>query len=88
MKTISTSDFDLICSRIRPDQVTKLTIADDENKPGVVELFFSRFSINTFVRLRSLALIQINNDEFMNQVLLTIGDQSMLLNFSSIKINQ
>jgi hypothetical protein len=86
LKNISLKNFELISSRIRPEQVTKLTLSDDENSPGIVELFFTRFSIEAFIRLQSLTLIQINNDEHMNKILITIGDQTSLTNFSSIKI--
>ncbi|CAF4814917.1 unnamed protein product [Rotaria sp. Silwood1] len=85
-KTISLKNFDLICSRIRPEQVTELTLSDDVNSPGLVEKFLSRFTMNEFVRLRSLTLIQIDNEEFMNQILISIADHTSLVNFSSIKI--
>ncbi|CAF4685368.1 unnamed protein product, partial [Rotaria socialis] len=52
LSAISLNNFDLICSRIRPEQVTKLTLSDDENSPGLVALFLLRFSMNAFVRLR------------------------------------
>ena len=86
LKIISLKNFHFICSRIRPDQVTELTLSDDETSSGLVELFLSRFSINTFVRLRSLTLAQIHNEELINQILIPIADHTSLLNFSSIKI--
>ncbi len=86
LKLISLKNFDFICSRIRSEQITKLTLSDDETSPGLVELFLKRFSMNTFIRLRSLSLTQINNEEFINQILIPIADHSSLLNFSSIKI--
>ena len=47
--------YDLICSRIRPEQVTSLTFSDDAHLSGV---FFTRFRIEDFTRLRSLTLIR------------------------------
>ena len=76
----------LISSHIDPEQVTELTLSDDENHSGMMEFFLSKFSINTFVCLRSLTLIQINNEEFMNQILIAIADRRTLPNFSSLKI--
>lgn len=86
LKNISLKNFELISSRIRPEQVTKLTLSEDENSPEIVELFLKKFSIETFIRLQSLTLIRINNDEFMNNILIPIADQNLLTNFSSIEI--
>jgi len=86
VKNISLINFNLIYSHIRPEQITKLTLSDDENNSGIIELFLSKFSLNTFIRLRSLTLIQINNEELINQILIPIADHLSFLNFSSIKI--
>lgn len=86
LRAISLRNFDSICSRIRPEQVTKLTLSDDENSPGLIASFLSKFSMNDFVRLRSLILIEINNEEIMNRILIPIADHTSLMNFTSIKI--
>jgi hypothetical protein len=39
-----------------------LTLSDDEDTAGQVELFLSRFQINQFTRLRSLTLIEVGPD--------------------------
>ncbi len=85
-ENLSLTNLKLICSRIHPEQVMELTLSDDENRSGLIELFFSKFSLETFSHLHSLTLIQINNEEFMNKILITIADRRLLLHFSSIKI--
>jgi len=85
-KNISLTNFNLICSRIHPEQVTELTLSDDDDNLGIIELFLSKFSFHTFTRLHSLTLIQINNEEFLNQILISIADRNSLVNLSSIKI--
>jgi hypothetical protein len=65
-KSISKTNFNLVCQRIIPDQVIALTLSDDEDTPGLVELFLSRFQINQFTRLQSLILIEIGPDYWEN----------------------
>ena len=60
-KSILRSHFDLVCSRIAPNQVISLTLSDLEDTPGQSELFFSRFQITDFSRLRLLKLIDIES---------------------------
>jgi hypothetical protein len=61
-KAIRMDNFDLVCHRIRPNQIISLIISDDNDTPGLSELFFSRFSIEQFTQLRSLILIEIEID--------------------------
>ena len=61
-QAIRKSDFDLVCARIRPDQVISLTLSDDDETPGLSEACLSRFPIEQFVHLRSLRLIEIEID--------------------------
>ena len=61
-KAISRNDFDLVCQHIRPDQVISLILSDDENTPGLISLFLSRFQIHQFTCLRTLWLIDIGPD--------------------------
>ncbi|CAF4490987.1 unnamed protein product [Rotaria socialis] len=48
--------FDLVCHRIRPDQVVFLKLQDDHNAPCQIQLFLSYFRVEQFTRLRSLTL--------------------------------
>jgi len=61
-ESIKKKEFDLVCQRIIPNQVISLTLCDNENTPGQVELFLSRFQINQFTRLHSLTLIDVAPD--------------------------
>jgi hypothetical protein len=61
-KAIRRDNFDLVCRRIRPNQMISLIISDDNDTPGLSELFFSRWSIGQFTQLRSLTLIEIEID--------------------------
>ena len=61
LKSISRSNFDLICNWIKPNQVISLTLSDKEDTPGQSELFFSRFRITDFCRIQMLKLINIEH---------------------------
>jgi hypothetical protein len=65
-KSITKTNFELVCQHIMPDQVIALTLSNNENTPGLVELFLSRFQINQFTRLQSLRLIDIGPDLWEN----------------------
>jgi hypothetical protein len=65
-KSISRSNFELVYQRIKPDQVIALTLSDDEDTPGLVELFLSRFQIIQFTGLQSLILIEVGPDYWEN----------------------
>lgn len=83
---LSFNELKLICSRIRPEQVTELTLSDDENRAGFIDLFLSKFSLDSFTCLRSLTLKQINDDEMMNRILIPMADRHSLSKCSSLKI--
>lgn len=83
---LSFNELKLICSRIHPEQVTELTLADDESRAGFVDLFLSKFSLDAFTSLRSLTLKHINDDVMMNRILLPMVDQQSLSKCSSLKI--
>ena len=55
------SVFDLICQQIAPQQVISLTISDDVDTPGQPDLFFSRYKLADFTRLRSLNLVDVTS---------------------------
>ena len=61
-KGISRHQFDLVCQHIIPEHVVGLTISDDEETPGLIDLFLSRFRIHQFSRLQALKLIEIGPD--------------------------
>jgi hypothetical protein len=65
-KAITRANFDLVCQYIIPDQVIALTLANDEDTPGLIDLFLSRFRINQFTRLQSLRMIEIGADFWEN----------------------
>ena len=52
---ITKTSYDLLCSRVHPEQVISLTLSDDDY---LSELFFTRFRIEEFTRLHSLTLIR------------------------------
>ena len=86
LKNLTLKNFNFILSRIRPEQVVELILSDDDHSSGLTELFASKYSIYSFQRLRSLTLIQINDEELINQILIPIADRRSLSNISSIKI--
>jgi hypothetical protein len=55
------TQFDQICHRIQPKQVTSLAIMDEDDTPDQSTLFFSHFDIQQFVNLRSFAIA--SNDQ-------------------------
>jgi hypothetical protein len=69
---ISKWDIKLIASRIRPENVISITLlGDDEDTSSLISLFYSRFDIRQFNRLRSLTLHKINStvlDHFLQNV--------------------
>lgn len=82
-KSIRRTDFDLICQRISPNQVISLTLSDDKNTPGQIQLFLSRFQIDQFIHLRSLTLIDIGCD-FWEPIVSKISQLNSLVSFSYI----
>ncbi|CAF2819952.1 unnamed protein product, partial [Rotaria sp. Silwood2] len=55
-KSILKFDFDCVCQQIRPDQIVSLTLSDADDTAYQSELFLSHFQIESFTRLRSLTL--------------------------------
>ena len=62
-ESISKSNFYLICRIIPFEQVISLTLSNKDKTHGQIQLFLSLFNINQFIRLRSLTLIQIEDDD-------------------------
>ena len=55
-RSISKRRFDTICSILRADQIESLILSDEASTAGQVDLFFSLFHLDDFVRLRHLSL--------------------------------
>lgn len=60
---ISRSNFVRICHLIKPENVVSLTLSDQYTTAGQIELFLSFFFIERFVRLRSLTLLNIEDQQ-------------------------
>jgi hypothetical protein len=82
-KSITKKEFDLVCQRIIPNQVISLTLSNNEDTPGQVELFLSRFQINQFTSLRSLTLIDLGPD-YWQSVITRLVDLKNLRSFMYI----
>jgi hypothetical protein len=70
-ESISKTNFHLICRIIPFEQVISLTLSNKDITNGQIRLFLSLFNINHFIRLRSLNLIQIEDDDlkiFLNYI--------------------
>ena len=57
---LARNDFDRLCSWINPSTLLSITLLNNEETPGQILLFFSRFHLEQFIRLRSLTLIDID----------------------------
>ena len=75
LKSISMPYFRLVCSAVRADQVSSLTLTDGTTNVGLVELFLEHYNLESFTRLRSLALIDIDSNERMMKIMLSVTDQ-------------
>jgi hypothetical protein len=62
LESIRKSHFDLICRYIRPEQVISLILSDNNDTPNQSQLFRSFFSIEQFIRLRTLKFIELDDD--------------------------
>jgi hypothetical protein len=76
-ESISKFNFYLICRSIPFEQVISLTLSDKDKTHGQIQLFLSLFNLNQFIRLRSLTLIQIE-DEYLNIFLNSILHSSLI----------
>jgi hypothetical protein len=86
-KSITKTNFDLMCRHIIPNQVIALTLSNDQDTPGLVELFLSRFQINQFTRLQSLRLIEIGPD-FWETIIINLVELKNLRSFSFFPSNR
>ena len=60
---ISQAKFHRICRIIPLEYVVALTLSDKDQTHGQIRLFLSLFNLNQFIRLRSLTLLQIDDDQ-------------------------
>ena len=74
LKSISMPYFRRVCSAIRADQVRSLTLTDGTTNVGLVELFLENYNLESFSRLRSLTLIDIDSNERMMNIMLAVTD--------------
>jgi hypothetical protein len=56
------SDFIRVCRFIQPKNVISLTLSNHYTTPGQIALFLSFFHIEQFIRLRSLVLVDIEDE--------------------------
>lgn len=61
-ESILKNDFHFICHHVQPHQVISLTLSDRDDTPGRSQLFLSLFSLNQFIRLRALKLVEIDDE--------------------------
>ena len=59
----SKSRFDFICKYLAVEQLHSLTLSDDFQTPGQVQLFFTHFRLRDLLNLQSLTLRAITNDD-------------------------
>ena len=65
-RSISKRQFEKICAVIRADHIESLILSDDDSTVGQTGLFFSLFPLDHFVRLRSIELIETDEDIQLN----------------------
>jgi hypothetical protein len=83
LKSIPISYFHRISSLIRPEQIISLTLSDGNNNVGLVELFLKKFHIESFKRLRSLKLVNIDDNEQMIKILISLTDKLQILSIEN-----
>ena len=86
-KGISRRQFDLVCQHIIPKQVVGLAISDDEETPGLIDLFLTRFRIHQFSQLQALKLIEIGS-EFWGTIIVDMTQLKFLRSFCFVFLNE
>lgn len=82
-KSISLRYFHRICSVIRPEQIISLTLTDGNETVGLVELFLRKFPMDSFEHLQSLTLINIDDNEQIIRILLSLTDRIRVLSIEN-----
>lgn len=62
-QSISKKDFDRICHLIKPSKIISLKLSDDHRTAGQIKLFLQTVPIKNFTRLKSLELLQIDEND-------------------------
>lgn len=62
-QSITKCRFDFICNHLDIKKISSLTLSDDFQTPGQIQLFFNRFHLRDFHNLHTLSLISIINDD-------------------------
>ena len=83
LKSISLAYFHRMCSLIRPEQIVSLTLSDGNQTVGLVKLFLEKFPIESFQRLESLTLKNIDDNEQMIRIFLSINHQLKILSIEN-----
>lgn len=65
-KSISKRYFHTVCDLIDPKNISSLTLSNDNHTPEQIKLFFAKFRLVEFTRLRSLTLLEIDENDFLN----------------------
>lgn len=73
LKNISKTNFNLICNNIKPSQVICLILSGEIYTPGLIHLFFKRFQLEEFTRLRSLHLHSVDLEELLTDLVCKIS---------------
>ncbi|CAF1544947.1 unnamed protein product [Adineta ricciae] len=72
LQSISMKYFNRLCLVVRPEQVTSLTLSDGNENVGLVAVFLKKFQWQSFKQLRSLRLVNIDQNEQIAQILLSM----------------
>jgi hypothetical protein len=68
LTSISNANFVFICHHIRAENLISLDLSNDEKTPDAIDRFFSLVAIDRLIRLRSLTLLQLNNNELQTRL--------------------
>jgi hypothetical protein len=79
-KSISKTDFHLLCRLINPQNVRSLILCDNENTPNEIALFISMVRLRQFTRLHSITLLGI--EEIQLNMILKSLNLNLLTSFS------
>ncbi|CAF3710115.1 unnamed protein product [Rotaria sp. Silwood1] len=77
---ISKRNFYLLCQLINPNNVTSLTLANEEQTPNQIDLFISLVRLRQFTRLHSITLLHI--DEYQLNFILERINLNLVTSFS------
>ncbi|CAF4021103.1 unnamed protein product [Rotaria magnacalcarata] len=63
-QSISKPYFDAVCNFITPENIISLTLSNNNRTTNQISLFLSLFPLEKFIRLRSLTLVDIDENDF------------------------